>query len=227
MQHGTQPRVCMHHLQGKAHTCLTEAGAITSYANNRPLYCLQVAEKGFAWLKLKLKGKPGHGSTPHGKDALSLMAPLLSQLVEKPFFDHSVCDHGEAGGSLSNGSLGGGSVARCFGALGDALGGGVTGWLLRQVANPSIGDFVLTNVVRDDGDLLRCLTHHTAAPTMCEAGVKTNILPPRASLTVDCRIVPGVSPEEFLQEFRQRFGGAYEVCARGKLRPRLLDPVVL
>lgn len=33
-----------------------------------PLYTLQVAEKGFAWLKLKIKGKPGHGSTPHGED---------------------------------------------------------------------------------------------------------------------------------------------------------------
>ena len=44
---------------------------------------------------------------------------------------------------------------------------------------------------------------------MCEAGVKTNILPPRASLTVDCRIVPGISPEEFVQEFRDRYGGVY------------------
>jgi hypothetical protein len=31
------------------------------------MYMLQVAEKGFAWLKLKLKGRPGHGSTPHGE----------------------------------------------------------------------------------------------------------------------------------------------------------------
>ena len=100
-------------------------------------------------------------------------------------------------------------MARCFDELGSALGGGVTGWLVRQVANPSIGDFVLANVVSDQGDMLRCLTHHTAAATMCEAGVKTNILPPRASLTVDCRIVPGVSPEQFLEEFRARFEGYY------------------
>ena len=97
-----------------------------------------------------------------------------------------------------------GLQARCFDELGSALGGGVTGWLMRQVANPSIGDFVLANVVSDQGDMLRCLTHHTAAATMCAAGVKTNILPPRATLTVDCRIVPGVSPEQFLQEFRER-----------------------
>ena len=75
---------------GKAATCLTEAGAITAWMGGKPHYMLQVAEKGFAWLKLKIRGRPGHGSTPHGEDALSLMAPLLSSIVEKPFFEHSV-----------------------------------------------------------------------------------------------------------------------------------------
>ena len=58
---------------------------------------------------------------------------------------------------------------------------------------------------------MRALTHNTAAATMFEAGRKVNILAPDATITVDCRILPGTDPHEFIEEFKERIKGDYEV----------------
>jgi len=51
------------------------------------------------------------------------------------------------------------------------------------------------------GPFLHSLTHNTVAPTMVNAGLKVNVLPSECELRVDCRIVPGTDPAQFVAAF--------------------------
>ena len=126
--------------------------------------------------------------------------PILQQLVDCPIWPHS---HKHP--NKSN------VLQECFTEMGKAIGGGVKGFFLRQVPSPTFGDFVLTHVVPDPSGTMRALTHNTAVATMVDAGKKVNILAPNAVITVDCRILPGTDPHEFIEEFKERIKGDYEV----------------
>lgn len=171
---------------------ITEAGGFTSYlAPGKKLYPIQVAEKGFVWMKLKVNGTPGHGSVPTQEHALAKLAPLLSQIVEKPLFPFECHE----------------CVRRHLHNMADVV-GGEQGWILRSASTPGAGDAVLASV--GDG-LLNALTHHTVAPSMVSSGTKVNVLPSSAELMVDCRILWGTDPDQFVEDFRTRFPGDYEI----------------
>lgn len=54
-------------------------GILTSFAGRR-IYPIQVAEKGVCWLRMRARGQPGHGSTPHGDNAVVHLARALARL---------------------------------------------------------------------------------------------------------------------------------------------------
>ncbi len=43
----------------------------------------------------------------------------------------------------------------------------------------------------------------TIAPTMLSAGIKTNVIPSSASAQIDCRLLPGENPTQFLDKVRK------------------------
>jgi acetylornithine deacetylase/succinyl-diaminopimelate desuccinylase-like protein len=51
----------------------------------------------------------------------------------------------------------------------------------------------------------------TLAPTRISASEKINVIPAHAALEVDCRLPPGVTPEEALQRVRELVGDDVEV----------------
>ncbi len=63
------------------------------------------------------------------------------------------------------------------------------------------GDPILEEIMEDPG--YRSMTHDTAAITVLKAGEKVNVVPTEAKARVDCRLVPGTSPEAFLDELRR------------------------
>jgi acetylornithine deacetylase/succinyl-diaminopimelate desuccinylase-like protein len=87
---------------------------------------------------------------------------------------------------------------------------GVTGLILRQLANPA-----LTNTVLDLlGERVRTfdpLFHNTVSPTILRASQKINVIPSEVSLGLDGRILPGYRPEDLLSELRQVLGGQVEL----------------
>ncbi len=48
----------------RAEYALNEVGGFTFHVEGRRLYPVQVASKGFAWMTLRARGDPGHGSIP-------------------------------------------------------------------------------------------------------------------------------------------------------------------
>jgi acetylornithine deacetylase/succinyl-diaminopimelate desuccinylase-like protein len=68
--------------------------------------------------------------------------------------------------------------------------------MLRSLLDPSQADRVLDGL----GDahlaaMVRAMLHNTATPTILRAGEKTNVIPSVAEAQVDCRILPGETPE--------------------------------
>jgi acetylornithine deacetylase/succinyl-diaminopimelate desuccinylase-like protein len=55
------------------------------------------------------------------------------------------------------------------------------------------------------------ITHHTAVPTLVEAGNRINVIPSEVRLGVDCRLVPGTTPEEWRQLIQDVIGDVGEV----------------
>ncbi|MDZ7727436.1 MAG: peptidase dimerization domain-containing protein [Dehalococcoidia bacterium] len=50
---------------------------------------------------------------------------------------------------------------------------------------------------------MRALLTNTISATMASAGIKHNVIPARAEATLDCRLLPGVRPEEFIAELEE------------------------
>jgi acetylornithine deacetylase/succinyl-diaminopimelate desuccinylase-like protein len=49
------------------------------------------------------------------------------------------------------------------------------------------------------GKRINAWLRHTATPTFVKAGTKVNVIPMEAQVSVDCRILPGMTPGEMLE----------------------------
>src|SRR5262249_59133201 len=59
---------------------LGEVGGFSMYLGPATLYPVQVAEKGYAWLRARVRGAPGHGSMPREDSAVVRLAAAVARL---------------------------------------------------------------------------------------------------------------------------------------------------
>ncbi|MFT7621744.1 MAG: acetylornithine deacetylase/succinyl-diaminopimelate desuccinylase-like protein [Myxococcota bacterium] len=186
---------------------VTEVGGFTTHVEQHRVYPVQVAEKGFVWMRLTIKGVPGHGSMPHMDNAVIKLAELVQHIAKQPFpFRCTV------------------PVRDFLDGIGDVL-GGVKGGVFRGIGSEILSNFVLDRLVADESRtrVFRALLKDTISPTMVQAGTKANVIPGQASLTVDCRILPGTDPDAFVEEFKRRVPGDYDVEVIQKGPPLVFD----
>lgn len=185
-----------HHLDLiRAEFGLSEIGGYNLSYAGKPVYLIQVAEKGVCWLKVRATGKPGHGSLPHHDNAVLHLARALNRLAIDGLPYH-----------LTN------PAAGFLDAVARALGGSPMALLLRSLKNPVDAEraFRLELEGHELGPLLYAMLHNTATPTGLRAGVKTNVIPSQAEATLDGRTLPGFDPEQFLAELRPVLGEQFE-----------------
>jgi acetylornithine deacetylase/succinyl-diaminopimelate desuccinylase-like protein len=146
------------------------------YANS-----VGIGEKGTLPLRITARGESGHASMPSvGDNAIPHLATLLTRLGQGGPEVHTIPE-----------------VSRPFFAalLGEEPDGDAAEVLRRVVAlNPSLRH------------IAPALAGTTMAPTMLQAGLRLNILPARASVDLDCRVLPGVSRGDVIAEVRRRLG---------------------
>ena len=65
------------------------AGVMAAF-DGKPVYVIQVAEKGICWLKIRAKGRPGHGSQPHDDNAVVHLARAVDRLATRGLPYHVV-----------------------------------------------------------------------------------------------------------------------------------------
>jgi acetylornithine deacetylase/succinyl-diaminopimelate desuccinylase-like protein len=176
-----------------AEYALNEMGGFSLYSGKKCFYPIQVAEKGFVWIKIKARGEPGHGSLPHGDNAIATLARAIERLHKKflPRHKHPVSEKfilSLAGGLGFPASLVLKGVTKSFGDR-----------LLRILPNREVARFLISTL------------HNTACPTVLESGQKINVIPSEATLLVDGRILPGQKPESFVREVKELIGPEYDI----------------
>jgi acetylornithine deacetylase/succinyl-diaminopimelate desuccinylase-like protein len=135
-------------------------------------------------VKLIRTGPPGHGSIPHGQNALEKMIQGINRILgrENPLIISDV-------------------MAEYFKQMG-------AGWdfLKPYLDDNEIG--TLIRVLRESGlaDLpqISAMIRNTVSVTMMAAGTKTNVIPSRVEAELDVRILPGQDPDEFVAELKRQ-----------------------
>jgi acetylornithine deacetylase/succinyl-diaminopimelate desuccinylase-like protein len=130
----------------------------------RRLYLIETAEKGMLWMRLKARGRAGHGSMVHEDNAVTAIAEAVSKLGRHRF------------------------PAVMHPVLADFL-AAVTEETGLEFDGPDLEGTIakLGPIARIVGATLR----DTANPTMLAGGYKANVIPATAEAVVDCRVVPG------------------------------------
>ncbi|MBA2311067.1 MAG: M20/M25/M40 family metallo-hydrolase [Pseudonocardiales bacterium] len=142
------------------------------------LYLIETAEKGIAWMRLRARGKAGHGSFLHSDNAVTKVAEAVARLGNHTF-PLVMTD----------------TVTQFLAALTELTG-------LEFPPDDLEGSIAkLGPLSRIVGATVR----DTANPTMLSAGYKANVIPSVAEAVVDCRVLPG-RQEAFEREVDELLG---------------------
>jgi acetylornithine deacetylase/succinyl-diaminopimelate desuccinylase-like protein len=147
------------------------------------LYLVETAEKGINWLRLHARGRPGHGSMVHDDNAVTALAEAVAR-VGRHRFPIVVTP----------------TVRAFLEHLSDALG------VEFDPDDPETAIAKLGPIA----NLIGATVRNTANPTRLAAGYKDNVIPSRASATVDCRTLPGQA-DLFLEQLREVIGPDIEI----------------
>ncbi|MEV4708050.1 M20/M25/M40 family metallo-hydrolase [Actinoplanes sp. NPDC049316] len=147
------------------------------------LYLVETAEKGIDWLRLHARGRPGHGSFVHDDNAVTALAEAVAA-VGRHKFPMVVTP----------------TVQAFLEQVSEALG------IEIDPAEPELAIAKLGPIA----NLIGATVRNTANPTRLEAGYKDNVIPGKASATIDCRTLPGQA-ELFLEQLRDVVGPDIEI----------------
>jgi acetylornithine deacetylase/succinyl-diaminopimelate desuccinylase-like protein len=158
-------------------------GFSVSLGGDERFYLIETAQKGIDWLRLHAKGRPGHGSMINDDNAVTAIAEAVAR-VGRHRFPLVLTP----------------TVQAFLQHVSDYLG------IEFDPGNPEATLGKIGPIVTIIGATLR----NTANPTRLAAGYKDNVIPGRASATVDCRTLPGQS-ELFEQQLRDVIGPDIEM----------------
>ncbi|MEU4557759.1 M20/M25/M40 family metallo-hydrolase [Actinoplanes sp. NPDC023936] len=185
MEYGSQWLVRNH---ADAFEGVTEAiGEVGGYSytvnDDLRLYLVQTAEKGLDWLRLHAHGRPGHGSFIHDDNAVTALAEAVAA-VGRHRFPTVVTP----------------TVRQFLEQVSEAL---------HIDLNPDEPELAIAKL-GPIANLIGATIRNTANPTRLEAGYKDNVIPGKASATIDCRTLPGQA-DSFLAELRDIIGPDIEI----------------
>ncbi len=172
----------------QAEVVLNEGGYVESgIIPDRLVATISPGEKGPCWLKLKCQGKTGHGSVPHGQNALEHMTLALNRLLkyQPPLYMTPIAFE---------------FLKRLALALG----------LVKASPNEDISEEQLLRAIADSGmsalPQIKALLHNTISLNMLKAGDRINVIPAYAEALVDMRLLPGQDLRKWLKLIRRKLG---------------------
>jgi acetylornithine deacetylase/succinyl-diaminopimelate desuccinylase-like protein len=169
-----------------------EFGGFRMSLAGRSFYPVMVAEKQVCWCKATLRGPAGHGSMPVKGGAMGLLGKLLSSLDRGRLPVH---------------------VPAVTKAMIEAIAAEIPAPMalpLKGLLNPRLTNRLL-DVLGERGRLFEPLLHNTVSATILSGGEKINVIPDEVSVELDCRLLPGFSPEQAFTELRALSGVEMEI----------------
>ncbi len=190
-RHGSLFLVEKHPELVRAEYVLNEVGGHTLYMGDSRYYPIQVAEKGLCWFEIAAEGEPGHGSMPHPDNAVVKLARAITALGDTrlPLHVTPVVEH-----FLRTLAKGAPFPQR---------------HVMPLLVQPKLAGHLLDLMRRANPDQAKgigAMLSNTTSPTVLEGGSKVNVIPSRASVKVDGRVIPGQPIERFLDEVRAVIG---------------------
>ncbi len=179
----------------RARYIITEGGGHDLSIGGRRFYTIQTGQKGLCRLRLIARGTPGHGSMPHGDNAIVKLAKAVAGLqgVDLPMhISQSVCRMVE-------------EIAR---SLPDSEAAVWLALLDKETSAEALAALPIDEEFRRE---LGAMLRNTASLTMLGAGSKINVIPGEATAWVDGRLAPGQSQESFVEELRAFIGDQVDV----------------
>jgi acetylornithine deacetylase/succinyl-diaminopimelate desuccinylase-like protein len=163
---------------------LNEGGGIEQTPGHHRFYAVSLAEKTPMWIRLTAQGPSGHAAVPPEATAVTHLTAALSKLIAYRPPVH-VID----------------TVRDYFRAIAK-LDGGPSEFknLVISLRRPGFRQNFLST------PRYSAMVRHTVTPTVLGASQKTNVIAPTAYAEVDCRLLPGADPKEFLDQIRQVIG---------------------
>jgi acetylornithine deacetylase/succinyl-diaminopimelate desuccinylase-like protein len=174
----------------QAALALNEVGGVTIELAGRRFYPIQVAEKGFEVYRVHVRGTWGHGSMPREDNAVVLAAEVVRRLAApgeprltapmRTFLDGIAANLPPDQAELVA-AIGGDDPRRSEAAI-------------RALCSPPAAR------------ALRALLRDTISPDVIHGGVKYNVIPGEAVVDIDCRTLPGTTPDDMREELLARLG---------------------
>lgn len=161
---------------------LTEGGGIRLQEGRRS-YDVDIAEKAPCWIQLDANGPAGHGSRPLPETAVTRLIRALEKIVRYETEIKIVP-----------------AVQAYFAALAkreEPLKAAKFRDLERALANASFRKEFLAN------PSYNALVRNTISPTVLEGSNKTNVIPAHARAQLDCRLLPGEDPQQFVKRLER------------------------
>lgn len=165
---------------------LDEGGAmlpvhVPGVLNNKYLAGIGIAEKGFTDIEIAVNAKGGHSSQPPKHSAVGILADVIKDL-ENHQFKASLSDHMKS--------------------LIDSVGRSCTYPVRLITCNLPLLYPLLLQVAKQIPPAA-CMVRTTTGVTMTQGSPQSNVLPQRASITVNFRAMPGVSTEDIVKHIKK------------------------
>jgi len=137
------------------------------------LFQVAPTEKVPFWVKLTVRGRPGHGSVPHGDNCAEHLVQALERVTRWQ------------------------RELRVTPVMRDHARALVEAGVMKSAED----DDVLRVAARNPA--LRARLSNTVTVTTINTGIKVNVIPAEATATLDCRLLPDVDTEDFLGELTE------------------------
>jgi acetylornithine deacetylase/succinyl-diaminopimelate desuccinylase-like protein len=160
---------------------LTESGGAP--AGHAPAIGVMVGEKGAAARTLRVSGTPGHGSAPWGRQNAAVVAAEAVRRIAGFATPTVISPHWRSYVDALDVDAASRALLVDTEHFHDGL--------------PAVGDLA---------GFAHASTHTTISPNVVRAGEKINVIPGEASITLDIRILPGVSGENVDGYLREALG---------------------
>ena len=192
----------------EAEYAIGEIGGFSLHVGDTTFYPVQVAEKGFCWIRARVTGTPGHGSMPRQDSAVTRLGEALAKLGGTQLPVHATT-----------------YVTEFLDAV-RARQPALIQPLVKLLARPQL----LARVTRmlPNMGLARsfsALLSNTASATVVRAGAKTNVIPGVAEFEIDGRTLPGQTDADLIRELREVLGADVELEIIKSAPPVMTEPV--
>ena len=160
---------------------LINEGGSGRVTTDKPVFRIEVTQKVPLWLELTATDTPGHGSSPRLTSSVTRILRAGHRIADTTF-EYRVVP----------------AVRNLFQSSAEFREGELRTKLER--IDESIKDpvFMTALQLREPGSV--ALLHNTCSITRMSGSNKINVVPPTASIELDCRLLPDQNPDEFLGE---------------------------